>query len=144
MTRSFPRVFAFVSVVSLIAMSTIAAACGKSAATEQPLSADLDLRYATTAAIPGDTINVRFVDVTADSRCPTSVQCVWAGEVTARFTVGGKDDVTLTLGASAATAHAIVRGKQMWLVAMKPYPASTGSPVKGDYVATLRFSSAND
>jgi hypothetical protein len=38
------------------------------------------------AALPGGD-RLRYVAVTADSRCPPDVRCVWAGEATVAFDV---------------------------------------------------------
>lgn len=127
---------------SLIFAVTLAA-CGRST-TDPQLGDNNEVRYGAAVTIPGDTTTVRFTDVTSDSRCPTGAQCVWAGEAVVLFTVGGSEKVTLTLGASAATATAIVRGKQLTLVALKPHPTADSPHAKSDYVATIRFTSAND
>jgi hypothetical protein len=119
------------------------AACGAET-TEPALGDNIELRVGATVTIPGDSVAVRFTDVTADSRCPSDVQCVWAGEAVTTFTVGAAEQVTLTLGADAQKATVITRGYQMTIVALKPYPTSTAPIAKGDYVATIRFTSAKD
>lgn len=118
-------------------------ACGGSSTAPQ-LGENVEVRLGASVEIPGDTTSVRFTDVTSDSRCPTGAQCVWAGEAVAVFTVGGKDVVSLTCCGNAPKATAIVRGKQLTFVALKPAPALGGGPAKADYVATIRFTSAND
>jgi hypothetical protein len=121
----------------------VLAACGGTSTAPQ-LGENIEVRLGTSVEIPGDTTRVRFTDVTSDSRCPTGAQCVWAGEAVAVFIVGGKDTVSLTCCGNAQKATAIVRGKQLTFVALKPAPALGGSPAKTDYVATIRFTSAND
>jgi hypothetical protein len=126
-----------------LVLALILSACGTDT-TGPALGDNIDLRLGTAVQVPGDTLSVKFTDVTADSRCPTGVQCVWAGEATTVFTVGGNERQTLTLGADAAKARVITRGYQVTLVALKPYPSSTGPIAKGDYVATVRITSAKD
>ncbi len=118
-------------------------ACGTNA-TQPALGENFEMRLGEVVQIPDDTVKVTFTDVTADSRCPTSVQCVWAGEAVTLFTVGANEQHTLTLGADATKASVIVRGHKVTLIALKPYPTSTGAPIKSDYVATLRVTNAND
>jgi hypothetical protein len=118
-------------------------ACGTDT-TGPALGDDIDLRLGTSIQVPGDTLSVKFADVTADSRCPTGVQCVWAGEATTLFTVSNGEPLTLTLGADAAKARVITRGYQVTLVGLKPYPTSSGPIAKADYVATIRVTSAKD
>lgn len=123
-------------------LALVLAACGTS--TEPQLGEDFEIRLGTTIEIPDDSTRVQFTDVTSDSRCPTGAQCVWAGEAVLLFTVGSNQQVTLTLGADASKATVIVRGKQFTLVALKPQPKVNETIVKGDYIATVRFTSAKD
>lgn len=123
-------------------LALVLAACGTS--TEPQLGEDFEIRLGTTIEIPDDSTRVQFTDVTSDSRCPTGAQCVWAGEAVLLFTVGSNQQVTLTLGADASKATVIVRGKQFTLVALKPQPKVNETIVKGDYIATVRFTSATD
>ena len=127
----------------LIALAALLAACGQDT-TGIKLGDNVDVKYGSTLVVSGDTTSVRFTDVTADSRCPTGAQCVWAGEATVLLTVGGAQQVPLTLGADASKATAIVRMVQVTLVALRPAPAVNAPIAKGDYVATLRFGSAKD
>ncbi len=117
-------------------------ACGTT--TEPQLGENFDIKLGTTIEIPDDSTRVTFTDVTSDSRCPTGAQCVWAGEAVALFTVGGTQQVPLTLGADASKATVIVRGKQFTIVALKPYPKVNETIAKSDYIATIRFTSAQD
>ncbi len=117
-------------------------ACGTS--TEPQLGDNIEIRLGTTIEIPDDSTRVTFTDVTSDSRCPTGAQCVWAGEAVLLFTVGNSQQVSLTLGADASKATVIVRDKQFTLVALKPHPKVNESFAKGDYIATIRFTSARD
>jgi hypothetical protein len=118
-------------------------ACG-TAGTEPELGDNIDIRLGSTIEIPDDSVRVQFTDVTSDSRCPTGAQCVWAGEAVALFTVGGNQQVSLTLGADASKATVIVRGKQFTIVALKPHPRVNEPFAKSDYIATVRFTSAKD
>lgn len=127
----------------VLAAAVAAAACGKSS-TDPASGTDVDVRYGARVVMPGDTTSVRFLDVPADSRCPASVQCVWAGEAVTQFLIGGNQLVTLTLGADASKATVIARGHRVTLTALKPAPTANAEPVKADYVATLRIASAQD
>jgi len=123
--------------------ATLVMACGQDT-TGLQLGQNVDLRYGTSLVLPGDTTTVRFTDVTADSRCPSGAQCVWAGEATVLLTVGGTQQVSLTLGADSSKATAIVRSAQVKMVGLRPYPAVNSTIAKADYVATIRVGSAKD
>jgi hypothetical protein len=43
------------------------------------LGEEFTLPVGKTAAISGQSLSIKFVEVTADSRCPTGVQCIVAG-----------------------------------------------------------------
>jgi len=130
-------------VLRSLVLAALAIACSGSS-TAPRLGDDIDVRYGASVRVPGDTVQVQFTAVTSDSRCPSGAQCIWAGEAAVLFTVGGSEQVTLTLGANEAKARTIVRGTQMLLVALKPYPTVSGSRSRSDYVATIRFTSAKD
>jgi len=123
-------------------LALLFAACG--ASTEPQLGEDIEIRLGTSIQIPENGGQVQFTDVTSDSRCPTGAQCVWAGEAVALFTVAGSQQVSLTLGADASKATVIVGMHQFTLVALKPHPNVNQTIAKGDYIATVRFTSAKD
>jgi hypothetical protein len=52
-----------------------------SRATTAELDAPFRLRAGYTATIPSEGLEVTFLNVTQDSRCPKDVQCVWSGLV---------------------------------------------------------------
>lgn len=121
-------------------LAVLLTACGSS--TEPQLGENIEIRIGGVVQIPGDSQTLRFSDVTADSRCPTGVQCVWAGEATTVFNFGMDENVTLVLGADPAKARVISHGYQVTLVALKPYPSSTGPIFKPDYIATVQITTA--
>jgi hypothetical protein len=123
-------------------LALVLTACGTS--TEPKLGENIEIRLGSAIVIPGDSTHVKFTDVTSDSRCPTGAQCVWAGEAVVQFTVGSTQQVSLTLGADASKATVIIGMKQFTLVALKPHPKVNESIAKGDYIATIRFTSAED
>jgi len=102
---------------------------------------DFDLAPGGTATIDGGALTLTFDKVGGDSRCPTGVQCIWAGN----------GAVVLTVEPSSASAYSVqlnttldphattVGSYQVTLVGLKPYPKQ-GSPIPpASYVATLRI-----
>ncbi len=85
-----------------------------------------------------DNIQVTFVRVTEDSRCPTDVQCAWAGraviDIQVSPTGGGPGAVQLTLG---GTSSATFGDYTVDLRDLDPSPVSTGEIEQDEYVATL-------
>lgn len=88
-------------------------------------------------------LRLRFVRVAADSRCPTGVDCVWAGNAEAVIEVGARNrrvSKTLRLNTNASPerpAEDKYRTYTVKLVELKPYPRTTRKIKQGEYTATL-------
>ena len=84
---------------------------------------------------------IKFVAVESDSRCPSDVNCVWAGNAAVQVEVStGRRSKTLTFntGRSAALVSAIeYKSYRIKLVDLSPYPRSDRKIARGDYAATL-------
>ena len=99
---------------------------------------DSDIANGPTAPI-GETANldgitVRPLELVEDSRCPASVQCVWAGRVRIRADVSGTGTRELTLGEPAA-----VSGGTLTLVDVRPGKRTPGTIPSRDYQFTFTF-----
>ena len=74
--------YILVIVVILISFSAIVG-CGSPS---EEITADLGekviIKIGQNVSIAGEELSIKFVDVVADSRCPTGVTCIWQGEVT--------------------------------------------------------------
>ena len=92
-------------------------------------------------------LTVRFEGVSADSRCPVDVTCVWEGDVVV-------DVVTVRSGAERAwqlhsaadrvgPGAVVVDGLRLELVGVEPAPREGMTIPQGDYRATLRVTRAN-
>jgi hypothetical protein len=141
-----------VSLVSFRAAAAFAlvslAACGSG--TGQPgatavspnTTASLDEAF---ALAPGQAVTVgalsltvRFDSVTADSRCPASVQCVWAGDGAVHLTVtrsGAVREVDLHTTLDPQTLSET--GYTLTLVALDPAKATADPIPAASYRATL-------
>jgi hypothetical protein len=85
--------------------------------------------------------SITFDGVSEDSRCPSDVQCVWAGQVIADLTVTGPQgqsgQVSLTL--MGGQSDPVITGDYtITLLAVDPYPESSGPFDASSYVATLQ------
>jgi hypothetical protein len=92
----------------------------------------------TVTLAPGDTFSksgttIRFDAITADSRCPLHVNCVWAGEATASFTAtlpaGGelKFELTDPPGSLGEDRSVEVGTLRVTLITVTPYPEEPGT-----------------
>lgn len=139
------------TLVALILVSAIGcahrSACDTSGPCVNPapvvieLGQDFDLAPAQLATLKGTIVTVSFSQVAADSRCPTDVTCVWAGDAAAQLRVdlsdaelwSGELHTTLTPRAAAAGSY------ELTLLGVSPSPRS-GSTIKPtDYRVRLRL-----
>ena len=105
------------------------------------LEGDLRLALGGTAAVGPDGLTVRFVSVVDDSRCPTNVQCVRAGEAKVQLALrapGARDDAVILATEGGQPRDASFAGYDVHLVALDP-PRRTDVP-NPSYRVTLRVS----
>lgn len=86
-----------------------------------------------------DGLEVAFLSIEEDSRCPKDVQCIWAGRIRARFSAGG-EEVELSLPGDQQVPNAAIVGSYIiTLVAMDPVAIAGERRLdQGVYTATLR------
>lgn len=109
------------------------------------LGEPFELRVGQTATFlsdPSEALSLRFVSVVSDSRCPSQVFCVWAGDA--------EIEVELERGTERATVHLHTSGFEPWpsevaalghrivLERLDPYPELPEPIPQQTYVATLR------
>jgi hypothetical protein len=101
------------------------------------------VRAGRTVTLAREGLRLRFVRVAADSRCPTGVECVWAGNAEVVIEVGTRNrrvSKTLRLNTNASPerpAEDKYRGYTVKLVELKPYPSASRKVRQGEYTATL-------
>ena len=92
-----------------------------------------------------DDLEIRWLEM-MDSRCPTGVQCVWAGEVKVilEVTQGGNEPVELQLTwqVRRGSTKATVGGYDFELMDVKPFPNQKVTPNRSDHVAKIRITRA--
>jgi hypothetical protein len=135
-----------VTLVAVICFSACATpsqplpAGGVSPTIQVQTGSEFDIVVNQQAVVEGTPVRIRFNGVSNESRCPSDVQCVWAGNAVARLglTSTGNPDSNAALNTTLDPKFAYYAGYRISLVGLKPYPRS-GSPISaGDYVATLR------
>lgn len=130
-------------VVALAACTTpngAISASGPSASDVVNIDRDFELKPGQTARVDGTAFSVSFVGVPEDSRCPTDVVCVWAGNGAVSLVVtddtGAKS--TVVLNTTLSPRSVTTSGYEVSLTGLKPDPKQ-GSPIPlANYVATLR------
>lgn len=99
-----------------------------------------------TVTLAREGLRLRFVRVAADSRCPTGVECVWAGNAEVLVEVGAQNrraGKTLRLNTNASPerpAEDKYRSYTVRLVRLDPHPRAARKIRPGEYTATLLVS----
>lgn len=96
-----------------------------------------------TVSVGSADLRFTFFEVSEDSRCPSDVVCIWAGQVVVTVALeDGGDDLyseSLIVGnAEAATKK--IGDYTVEAMAVDPYPVSTGTIASADYSLTLKVS----
>jgi len=121
--------------VSLL-VAVALAACGRGGAAAT-LDAPIQLAPGESAYFDAADLQVKFVGIDSDSRCPSDVACVWAGEVLVRLTLR-KDGRTKELGIKESQSLP-VEGYSVTVLQVLP-PRKSSQPIPpADYRVTLKL-----
>ena len=96
-----------------------------------------------TARIDSEGMDIRFVDVTGDSRCPQGVECIWAGQVSCAVDITKNNILNqVTLSDSAGSGASTGQDFQNYHIffSVTPSPAAGKQIAGGDYRLTLTVS----
>lgn len=124
----------------LVLMLLLGMACAEKPPTgpSVPLNQEFTLSPGATATVQGTSIQIQFVRVSGDSRCPRDAVCIQGGDalVHVRVTGNGAGDYELHTGneSLAAVTHGDLR---IELVTLQPYPFSSRTIAPEEYRATL-------
>lgn len=91
--------------------------------------------------MPGEGLQLKFDRVVSDSRCPSDVVCIQAGEAVVAVTVIGADRARQRYEVHTSGATSVVHaGLTIALEGLEPRPVSSRSIRPSDYRLTLRVS----
>ncbi|HYP52426.1 MAG TPA: hypothetical protein VEQ42_02740 [Pyrinomonadaceae bacterium] len=103
------------------------------------LGQEFRLKAGREAELKAARLKVRFASVSEDSRCPTGVDCIWAGNARVSLVVqraGGKQ-TTVELNTNVEPKAVSADGYELALTNLDPYPQSGAKIDPKDYTATL-------
>lgn len=129
--------------VGVMAPNLIAAAFTQGAAR---LGKEFAIKAGEQLKVEGSDFQVKFVGVPQDSRCPTGVNCVWAGNAEVVLNLSYDKcttNITLNTNDSPQTKQEERAGDfRVKLIKLDPYPHSDKKIAASDYVATLVITKA--
>ena len=125
--------------LSLVLLIPILSGC--SSALNVSLNSEFILSIGQSARISSDGLNIKFVGVTTDSRCPKGVECFQAGVVTCETEIT-KDNVKtqLFLGEVGSKIDNTPFQNYTLTFHVSPYPEAGKKIAKGDYRLYLTVS----
>lgn len=122
----------------LLAMASLfTASCGKNSG---DVAAVLDhgfpLAIGQTAVIDGEELEIKFIEILEDSRCPAGTQCIWEGRVSARVEFKDSEgSYKMVLVQSGSDNDYVDETYKDYLISYKitPYPQQNEEIDKKDY-----------
>jgi hypothetical protein len=127
--------------LAILALSACAVVSPNEPETKVVQSGDeFDLSPSQSAVVDAGAVTLTFVKVNEDSRCPTDVQCVWAGDVAAALTVGvaGGEKSATTIHTNIDPKTTIAGAYKVEVVNVKPVRKSNTTIPQESYLVTFR------
>lgn len=129
---------------AMLAVAAVAAACSADRSTpvqpepQESSSTVVALSVGESAEVGGRAVTL--IDVREDSRCPSGVQCAWAGDAAVELRVdGGGEPAVIVLHTTLEPRSTAAAGLRLTLLRLEPQPRA-GEPIPvGDYEASLRI-----
>ena len=134
-----PRARRVAVVVALGAVTTLTAcATAVDTAIVAEPGQSFSLPEGKTATVNGTGVKITFTSVKTDSRCPTDVQCVWAGEAKIELSVsaGGAAE-TKIVSLTPPDNETTVGDTRIRFVGLLPVPRQADRDKPREYVAQL-------
>lgn len=145
MKRKAYWIIGLIAILSIIFIS----GCVKQVSEKQLIKVALDspfqLKVGQTAVVDSENLKISFLNVTADSRCPSNVMCFWEGEavISVSISEGDKDLSNFNLSTYGQKETVGYGGYFIKLLKVEPYPATTKIIDISDYNVTLIVSKTN-
>ncbi len=84
------------------------------------LGDEFGIDYNESLQIEKQNLNIKFIEVLEDSRCPEGAECVWEGNAKVKFEVNSKEIILNTYRLEPNEAE--VEGYKIKLISVYPYP----------------------
>ena len=102
---------------------------------EHNLEEEFVLSIHESAAVVGEALRMKFVDVSEDSRCPKDVTCIWEGRVTAVVEVstdGSSERLAFSQPGLTDVPASETYGGYKFAYRVEPYPEKAGVQIASD------------
>ena len=126
--------FLIIGIIALIPIATIPVFANPQ------LDSVFEVQFQQHAKFQEENLNMKFLNVLEDSRCPTDVTCVWQGRTSLSFSVSQLIKTEVILDTLEKNNVAVFGKYQIELIDVNPYPNSSIPTKNDDYTALLRVS----
>ena len=111
-------------------------------ATQVPMGQDFKLAAGQSGRVNGTPITVTFDSVEQDSRCPSDVKCVWAGDASLKLTLQSTagSSLQVSLHTNLDPKAADYAGYRIRVTRLAPTPRSGSTVPAANYAVTLQVS----
>jgi hypothetical protein len=128
------------SVFLVTALIATAACAPEVDARTVALGDSFSLAVGQSASIEGEDLAIKFIDVVADSRCPSGVQCIWQGQVACLVEItysGTGQQTVLTYPGLTQEPSETQFGSYQFTFSVDPYPEAGKEIEKSQYRLNL-------
>ena len=103
------------------------------------LGKEFNIKKGQVVVVRAEKLRITFKTVSSDSRCPTGVQCGWAGNAAIKIQVskGSNAPLVATLNTTLEPKGIDYKGFKVRLVALNPHPKANQSINPKHYKASL-------
>lgn len=138
-----------VAVVAIVAAGCVSASqplqgtTGPAGTVQVSMGQDFQLTTGQSGRVNDTPVTVMFRSVGADSRCPSDVQCVWAGDAVINLGLSSTTTVSQEAGIHTTIDPRFTdyAGYRVKVVGLAPVPKSGSTIPAATYVVTLQVSS---
>ncbi len=125
-----------------ISLLLILSGCTKPAGNEVGLGKEFTLATGQSAAIAGEKLSIKFVEVISDSRCPQGATCIWAGEASCLIEITNSESTYRKVLTQPGLSEPSQTDFQKYEIKfdLQPYPQVGRETKKDDYRLQLAFS----
>jgi hypothetical protein len=129
-----------IGLITLLSLSAAACSGGTAGEIKATLNEELRLPVGETAAIVGEGLEIKFEEVTNDSRCAQGVTCIWAGEAKCRTALTLNKTITpLVLTVSGSSLSQAVFEGYTLNFNLDPYPKAGQTIDINSYVLVMKI-----
>ncbi|HLL76952.1 MAG TPA: hypothetical protein VK421_16980 [Pyrinomonadaceae bacterium] len=106
---------------------------------EVKVGEEFKLGVGRSAALKGGGLEVEFVSVVEDSRCPRGAECIWEGNarISLRLKRPRESPAEIELNTNLEPQRSSCLGYEVRLIGLSPYPVANEALDKKRYVAAL-------